>query len=53
MEKGFIKAEVMAFADLVRLGSAAKVKEAGLMHLEGRDYAVTDGEILLFRFQAK
>jgi hypothetical protein len=53
MEKGFIKAEVMAWADLVRLGSGAKVKEAGLMHLEGRDYPVRDGEILLFRFQAK
>lgn len=53
MEKGFIKAEVMAFADLVRLGSAARVKEAGLMHLEGKDYIVQDGEILLFRFQAK
>jgi hypothetical protein len=53
MEKGFIKAEVMAFTDLVRLGSAARVKEAGLMHLEGRDYEVADGEILLFRFQPK
>ena len=52
MEKGFIKAEVMAWADLVRLGSAARVKEAGLMHLEGRDYEVRDGEIVLFRFQA-
>jgi GTP-binding protein YchF len=53
MEKGFIKAEVMAFVDLVRLGSAAKVKDAGLMHAEGRDYVVRDGEILLFRFQPK
>ncbi len=53
MEKGFIKAEVMACADLVRLGAAAKVKEAGLMHLEGRDYVVQDGEIVLFRFQPK
>ncbi len=53
MEKGFIKAEVMTLADLVRLGAAAKVKEAGLLHLEGRDYIVQDGEILLFRFQPK
>jgi ribosome-binding ATPase len=53
MEKGFIKAEVMAFTDLTRLGSAVKVKEAGLLHLEGRDYVVQDGEILLFRFQPK
>jgi ribosome-binding ATPase len=53
MEKGFIKAEVMASSDLVRLGAAAKAKEAGLMHLEGREYVVRDGEILLFRFQPK
>lgn len=53
MEKGFIKAEIMAFTDLVRLGSAAKVKEAGLIHVEGRDYPIQDGEIVLFRFQAR
>jgi ribosome-binding ATPase len=53
MAKGFIKAEVMACADLVCLGTAAKVKEAGLMHAEGRDYPVQDGEIVLFRFQAR
>jgi len=53
MAKGFIKAEVMSCADLVRLGSAAKVKEAGLMHAEGRDYVIQDGEIVLFRFQAR
>jgi len=53
MERGFIKAEVMAFADLARLGAAAKVKEAGLMHAEGREYLVQDGDILLIRFQAK
>jgi len=51
MEQGFIRVEVMAFDDLVRLGSAARVKEAGLMHVEGRDYVVQDGEILFFRFQ--
>ncbi len=53
MEKGFIKAEIMAYEDLVRLGSAAKVKEAGLLHLEGRDYPIQEGEIVLFRFQAR
>jgi|UniRef100_A0A7C3Z074 hypothetical protein len=52
MEKGFIRAEVMRFADLARLGSAAKIKEAGLLSVEGRDHVVEDGEILLFRFQA-
>ena len=51
MEKGFIRAEVMQFADLARLGSAAKIKEAGLLSVEGRDHVVQDGEILLFRFQ--
>ncbi|MGQ9922002.1 MAG: redox-regulated ATPase YchF [Desulfobacca sp.] len=53
MEKGFIKAEIMAYADLVRLGAAAKVKEAGLVRLEGRDYLIQDGDIVLFRFQAR
>jgi hypothetical protein len=51
MEKGFIRAEVMQFADLARIGSAAKIKEAGLLLVEGRDHVVQDGEILLFRFQ--
>jgi GTP-binding protein YchF len=51
MEKGFIRAEVMQFADLARLGSQAKIKEAGLLMVEGRDHVVQDGEILLFRFQ--
>jgi len=50
MEKGFIRAEVMNFTDLNIHGSPAKVKEAGRLHLEGRDYLVRDGEILLFRF---
>ena len=50
MEKGFIRAEVMNFAELQKMGSAAKVKEAGRLHVEGRDYLVQDGEILLFRF---
>ena len=50
MEKGFIRAEVMDFADLENSGSQAKVKEAGRLHVEGRDYRVRDGEILLFRF---
>ena len=52
MEKGFIRAEVMQFADLARLGSQARIKEAGLLLVEGRDHVVQDGEILLFRFQA-
>ncbi len=51
MEKGFIKAEIMACTDLIALGSPARVKEAGLMHLEGRDYPIQDGDVVLFRFQ--
>ena len=51
MEKGFIRAEVMPFTALDELGSPARVKEAGLLKVEGRDYLVADGDILLFRFQ--
>jgi hypothetical protein len=51
MEKGFIRAEVMRLDDLTRLGSSARVREAGRLHSEGRDYLVRDGDILLFRFQ--
>ncbi len=51
MEKGFIRAEVMRFADLDRLSSPARVKEAGELKVQGRDYLVADGDILLFRFQ--
>jgi ribosome-binding ATPase YchF (GTP1/OBG family) len=51
MEKGFIRAEVMQFADLDRLGSSARIKGAGRLQVQGRDYLVADGDILLFRFQ--
>jgi GTP-binding protein YchF len=51
MEKGFIRAEVMPFTALDQLGTPARVKEAGLLKVEGRDYLVADGDILLFRFQ--
>ena len=50
MERGFIRAEVVRFADLQALGSLAKVKERGLARLEGKDYIVADGDILTFRF---
>lgn len=49
-ERGFIKAEVASFDDLKRLGSMAKVKEAGLYRIEGKEYSVQDGDIILFRF---
>lgn len=50
MEKGFIRAEVMAFDDLHRLGSVRAVKESGLYRSEGKNYIVKDGDILLIRF---
>jgi ribosome-binding ATPase len=50
MGKGFIRAEIMRFADLDRRGSPARVNEAGLLKVQGRDYLVADGDILLFRF---
>jgi GTP-binding protein YchF len=49
-EKGFIRAEIMSFADLDRLGSETAVKEAGLMRVEGKEYEVKDGDITYFRF---
>ncbi|MBD1262504.1 redox-regulated ATPase YchF [Maribacter polysiphoniae] len=49
-EKGFIRAEVIAYEDYVKYGSEAKVKEAGKMRVEGKDYIVQDGDIMHFRF---
>ncbi|WP_347490516.1 redox-regulated ATPase YchF [Desulfoscipio sp. XC116] len=50
LERGFIRAEVVAFDDLHGLGSMNKVKEKGLARLEGKDYMVKDGDILNIRF---
>ena len=49
-ERGFIRAEVMSFADLDELGSAQAVKEAGKLRLEGKEYVMQDGDIVEFRF---
>ena len=49
-EKGFIRAETYAFSDLVQYGTPLKVKEAGRVRLEGKEYIVQDGDIMLFRF---
>lgn len=49
-EKGFIRAEVMSYADLINCGSELKVKEAGKMRLEGKEYIMQDGDICHFRF---
>ncbi|HAP32212.1 MAG TPA: redox-regulated ATPase YchF [Firmicutes bacterium] len=50
MERGFIRAEVFHFEDLKNLGSVATVREKGLFRLEGKEYAVKDGDIINFRF---
>ena len=49
-ERGFIRAEVIKYDDYVRLGSEAAVREAGLLHVEGKEYVVQDGDIMHFRF---
>ena len=49
-EKGFIRAEVMAYADFVEYGSENAVKEAGKLAVEGKEYVVKDGDIMHFRF---
>lgn len=49
-ERGFIRAEVMAYHDLVEAGSMNAVKEAGKFRLEGKEYVVQDGDIMHFRF---
>lgn len=49
-KKGFIKAETMSFEDLKQQGSELKVKEAGKLRLEGKDYIMKDGDICHFRF---
>lgn len=50
MEKGFVKAEVVAFKDLERLGAMSDARAKGLLRIEGRDYVVRDGDVVRFRF---
>ena len=49
-EKGFIRAEVIKYADYIKYGSEAAVREAGKLGIEGKDYVVQDGDIMHFRF---
>ena len=49
-ERGFIRAEVMHYNDLIKFGSEQSVKEQGLIRVEGKDYEVKDGDIIYFRF---
>ena len=50
LERGFIRAEVVAFDDLERLGSYNKAKDSGLVRIEGKEYIVQDGDVMLIRF---
>ena len=49
-ERGFIKAEIISYDDLVKCGSEQKAKEQGLIRLEGKDYVMKDGDIVEFKF---
>ena len=49
-ERGFIKAETVGYEDLVKLGSVAAAREKGLYRMEGKEYVVKDGDVLLFKF---
>lgn len=50
MQKGFIRAEIVSFEDLKRVGSLAQAREEGLLRLEGKDYIIKDGDVCHFRF---
>lgn len=51
LERGFIAAEIILWDELIDAGSLAAAKEKGLVRLEGRDYTIRDGEVILFRFK--
>ena len=50
IERGFIKAEVISFQELIECGSLVKAREKGLIRFEGKDYVMQDGDVVLFRF---
>ena len=49
-ERGFIKAEVVPYKDLIECGSLSAARDKGLVGMEGKDYVVKDGDVILFRF---
>ncbi|MEE0051832.1 MAG: DUF933 domain-containing protein, partial [Acutalibacteraceae bacterium] len=49
-ERGFIRAEVISFDDLIACGSLTAAKEKGLVRSEGKEYVMNDGDVVLFRF---
>lgn len=50
MQRGFIRAEVVSYDDLIKAGSIAKAREEGLLRLEGKEYIMSDGDVCYFRF---
>ena len=50
MERGFIRAEVTSYDDLVECGSSAEARKRGVLRTEGRDYVVNDGDVVNFLF---
>lgn len=50
IERGFIRAEIVSFDDLIKEGSITAAKEKGLVRSEGKEYIMQDGDIVLFRF---
>ena len=50
IQRGFIKAEVVSYDDLIREGSMSEAKEKGLVRSEGKEYIMKDGDIVLFKF---
>ncbi len=50
IQRGFIRAEIVSYDDLIKEGSMNTVKDKGLLRLEGKDYIMQDGDIVLFRF---
>ena len=49
-ERGFIRAEIIKYDDYIHYGSESAVKEAGKLHIEGKEYVMQDGDIVVFRF---
>ena len=50
IERGFIKAEIVSYSDLMKVGSMVNAKEKGLVRSEGKEYIMQDGDIVLFKF---
>ena len=50
MQRGFIRAEVIGYDELVKCGNLAEARKRGAIHLEGKDYIVQDGDVITFLF---